>query len=524
MNKSKKLNFDLNLSNEKDARFEFRFKKKDAKIKKKLVKNRQRPREWKGTKSNSGLDSKSRSGSDTKSRSSAGSSTRTRSSSSDRQSTNPETSRSGATFVKYSGSKDSVALESGQFKKTLKPQTIPVPRVEKRNPLQDLVEQDVLNEEKELKSLEKKLKIKNGKLNEKFKEDGLEYLLGFQSDSAEINFEHPMEFDSSQGEEIAESSQDDEMNIDMSESNSSDNGEDIAESTSQDEDMNIDMSESNSSDMQDSSEMDDLKESETLNESKLESSLSENADLQPTLKQKTNSTSDIYGQNTYVPPHLRKPIEQDDKLRKILQGHINRLANQNMDSIVGFTMDLARNYSRNEMNTTITNIVVSSIADSSNLLDGFCGTFGCYLSCLYNLMGTEFGAHLIQQVCSLFCQEYEQRIQNGDSDYGVGDKKCTNLGLLIAYLYSLGVTSHVLVYDLIKKCIGNLHEVDLEILKRFLTVCGSQLRKDDPSALKEIVILLEQSMLTKEVTPRMKYLAESIAELKNSKKRFAIID
>ena len=182
-------------------------------------------------------------------------------------------------------------------------------------------------------------------------------------------------------------------------------------------------------------------------------------DLSNQLVQKTKSTSDIYGQNAYVPPHLRTATTHDEKLCKILQGQINTLSTQNMESIVQFTVELSQDYSRNEMNTSITTIVVNSVADSANLLDLFCGTFAVYLTALYNIIGLEFGAHLIQHIVTMFLVEYKKRVAEGNNFESIGDKKCTNLGLLLSYLYTLGVIGHVLVYDIIRNCIQSLEEL-----------------------------------------------------------------
>ena len=343
----------------------------------------------------------------------------------------------------------------------------------KRNPLQDLLEKESPNDDNEIQILEKKLKIQGGKLSAEFQEDGLDFLLCYRDAG-----QNGIRMDSDFG--------DHDQNYT---SIDSDYGQESINS-----ERHVEYSKSSD---------EETKAAEPSNQ----------------LVQKTKSTSDIYGQNAYVPPHLRTASTTDDKLCKILQGQINRLSTQNMESIVQFTIDLSQNYSRNEMNTSITNIVVNSVADSANLLDLFCGTFAVYLTALYNIIGLEFGAHLIQHIVTMFLVEYKKRVAEGNNFKSIGDKKCTNLGLLLSYLYTLGVIGHVVVYDIIRNCIQSLEEVDLEILKRFLSVCGFQLRKDDPGALKEIVRLLEQSMSTKTATPRMKYLAESINDIKNNKKR-----
>jgi nucleolar MIF4G domain-containing protein 1 len=297
-------------------------------------------------------------------------------------------------------------------------------------------------EDEQIKELERKLKIKKGTLGKGFKEDGLDYLLGFGSDENE-------------GEEL-----------DIPPQNDSEF--EVHELDSEQEPL-TEGEESNDGD----SEMDDAVNSDT----------SENSHP---LKQKTKSTTDIYGGSTgetkkYVPPHLRN--EKSDKytrLKRQLHGLLNRLASANMESIVQGVSTLLLSHPRHDVTEIITDLVLELIGDSQNLLDSFCCTFGCFLAILFHLIGMEFGAHLTQTVVQVFLKYRDEHT----------GKQSTNYATLLAYLYTFQVVGCPLMYDLIKQSLGSLTELDVEILLRFVKTAGHQLRTDDPSSLKEIIIML----------------------------------
>lgn len=86
-------------------------------------------------------------------------------------------------------------------------------------------------------------------------------------------------------------------------------------------------------------------------------------------------------------------------------------------------------------------------------------------------------------------------------------KEALNLLALIAELYNAGVIGSVLVYDLIRGFLADsaagIGEKAIESLLKVLRrtpdrkkvgltpVCGQQLRRDDPSSLKDIVGLVQ---------------------------------
>jgi nucleolar MIF4G domain-containing protein 1 len=78
------------------------------------------------------------------------------------------------------------------------------------------------------------------------------------------------------------------------------------------------------------------------------------------------------------------------------------------------------------------------------------------------------------------------------------------------------------MYDMIRHLIQNFSELDIECLLLLLSHCGRSLRSDDPSALKEITLLVqkkksEHSKLRS--SSRADFMLTAITDLKNNKRR-----
>jgi nucleolar MIF4G domain-containing protein 1 len=101
--------------------------------------------------------------------------------------------------------------------------------------------------------------------------------------------------------------------------------------------------------------------------------------------------------------------------------------------------------------------------------------------------GKEVGASVLDAVVRKLDQE-TTRQQDGEE----GKKRLNLIGFL-AEMYNLQVVAAGLVFDIVKELIGNgLKEGDVEALLRILRQSGPQLRHDDPTALKQIIQLIQE--------------------------------
>jgi nucleolar MIF4G domain-containing protein 1 len=194
----------------------------------------------------------------------------------------------------------------------------------------------------------------------------------------------------------------------------------------------------------------------------------------------------------YVPPHLKNKLQlastlvtatpdlQDpaNRLRRQIQGLLNRLSDATLPNIASEISDLYLSNTRNSV-TEIT---------SANIHDSFVCTYAAFITCLHSSVA-EFGAKFLQNLVG----KLDYVNSNEETTQESGESKSSlNYSSLIAFLYNFSQVNHRLIYDIIRKLLDSLTEANVEALLRILKISGSKLRSDDPSALKDIIILVNE--------------------------------
>ncbi|KAJ2987564.1 suppressor of glycerol defect [Globomyces sp. JEL0801] len=311
---------------------------------------------------------------------------------------------------------------------------------------------------KTIEDYSKKLKLKNGKLNQSFKRDGLDFLLEDLGEAGSDNDDLLLSNDdvSSDNDNLETDSDHSDVDENMSET----------DQFSMEGDINMDSEEEDDDDVMEV-DFDNADAFDDDSTSDLETSLKP-VSIKPKI--------DIYGQSTgmtgaYVPPHLRKSSNNQNekyiRLQRQIQGLLNRLSDANIESIVSGLQDCLLENPRHDVTEIITELVLSYIGDHANLLDSFSATYACLLAVLYHTIGLEFGAHFIQTLVERFEKERLSAIQESEASKRVS-KQCTNYVTLLGFLYNFNVVGCILIYDLIKMAISQLSELDVEILLRLI--------------------------------------------------------
>ncbi|KAH9015184.1 hypothetical protein EDB84DRAFT_1634669 [Lactarius hengduanensis] len=239
------------------------------------------------------------------------------------------------------------------------------------------------------------------------------------------------------------------------------------------------------------------------------------------------------GSSRYVPPHLREglpnPNKSDSyaKLTRQLKGSLNKLSEQNIATILSSIEALYREHRRNDVTTSITSFVIEVVSAHSALLDSYVILHAALVSSLHRIIGAEFAASFVQSVVSSYEHHYSVLASAtvGDALSDPSGKECSNLIVLLSELYNFQVISCVLVYDIIRNLLlaVELTEYVVELLLKLLRNSGQQLRQDDPSALKDIVQIV-QSKTSDTETPlssRTRFMLETLINLKNNKTKRA---
>lgn len=228
-------------------------------------------------------------------------------------------------------------------------------------------------------------------------------------------------------------------------------------------------------------------------------------------------TSDSAQPTKYIPPALRGPPSSDaealSRLKRQVQGLLNRLSEANILSILREIEQVYQNNARGYVNTTLVDLLMGMLSDPSALLDTFLILHAGFIAAVYKVIGPDFGAQIVERIVS----EFDQHYQGNKAGSG---KQTTNLMSVVAELYTFQVIGSNLVFDYVRFFLDELSDINTELLLRIVRAAGPQLRQDDPTALKDIVVLLQKSVAKvgqNNLSVRTKFMIETINDLKNNR-------
>ncbi|KAL2072280.1 hypothetical protein VTL71DRAFT_11623 [Oculimacula yallundae] len=231
----------------------------------------------------------------------------------------------------------------------------------------------------------------------------------------------------------------------------------------------------------------------------------------------------------YIPPSMRKAASSDSeelvRLRRRTQGLVNRLTESNLISILTDIEKLYRESPRQHVTSTLVDILLTSVCEPTSLPDTLIILPAGFISAIYKIIGTDFGAQVIQRIVELFDEHYVRAIALGNTGPSASttdsSKETSNLIMLLSEMYNFQVVGSGLMFDYIKMFLEKLSELNAELLLKIIRASGPQLRQDDPSALKTIVAMLrpaiEKAGGEANISVRTKFMIETINDLKNNK-------
>ncbi|GAX26018.1 hypothetical protein FisN_4Hh486 [Fistulifera solaris] len=274
-------------------------------------------------------------------------------------------------------------------------------------------------------------------------------------------------------------------------------------------------------------------------------------DVQHTYK--PTEGEDIYGKKIqtqlgdaaprkYVPPHMRKAeasldSENDKKRQENLQAiqrSLNHVLNKlSSDSVISVAQAIARlypSYPTSDVNECIWTNAKSACISRVHLMTGLIPEYVAALAGVQAIQGdtSQLGAFLMEKVVIEMWEELKvSRESTGSTSVGDDNdllaKQGSNMTIFLCYMYNFGIIHCSLVYDIIRDFLESFKEIDIELLLLILRHSGRALRSDDPSALKDIVLLVQKRALegaaNSKNAARVDYMVTAIMDLKNNKKR-----
>ncbi|KAF2160604.1 hypothetical protein M409DRAFT_37712 [Zasmidium cellare ATCC 36951] len=225
----------------------------------------------------------------------------------------------------------------------------------------------------------------------------------------------------------------------------------------------------------------------------------------------------------YIPPSLRQSSGTDDEvlrqLRRQIQGQLNRLSEANILSILQAMQEFYTKNARQHVTSTLIDLLTNLICDPSVLNDTFLVLHAGFAAAVYRTIGIDFGAQLLETVVRMFDAHYSTASEG---------KQELNLIAFLSNLYAFQLVGSEIMFDYIRMLLDkdNFSETSTELLLRIIRMTGTQLRQDDPSALKDIVLLLQKTVSAigqDKVSVRTKFMIETIHNLKNNRMKTGVV-
>ncbi|XP_060812647.1 nucleolar MIF4G domain-containing protein 1 homolog [Bombus pascuorum] len=395
----------------------------------------------------------------------------------------------------------------------------------KKNKKHKLLNEANLKEDREIKKLEKRLKLNKRKsktIPKSFVTDGLDYLLDFclekdrkhiiETEKGILENEFNIDFDTNSSETVEGNEY---ANINSDTVNKSKN-ENI------DFDAFVEEQSDNNSDLD---ELTQVKVPKTKKTKLAQAKKPDNIGIND-----KDTWEDIYGRkrdkdgniihnaSRYVPPAVRAITmhnmnPNDEKLlslKKQLKGCLNRVTEKNMYSIANQIEEMYMKNSRNNMNNVLSELVIESLVSHVLTPDRLISEHMMLIAILHANIGIEVGANFLEKLIKQFVEMME-KLQD------VANKELDNIVLMISHLYNFKVFGYKLLYQILDKLMAKFTEKEIELILLILKTVGFSLRKDDPSALKEFIQSLQRKASHENgENSRIKFMLEILLAIKNN--------
>ncbi|KAH8423373.1 MIF4G domain-containing protein [Aspergillus melleus] len=396
------------------------------------------------------------------------------------------------------------------------------------------VQEKLDQDDAEIAALEKRLGLKKGKkLPKSFADDGLDDLLGDLDDgSADEGRKRKREADDwlrSKRRKAQGLKSDSESGEDDSDMGSDMGLDDLDELEDGDLDDLDDMDDEDEDDEEEEGDEDDDAFGEFDEDDEDEDEGVDEEEDKPAPKKRENPyVAPVAPEPTenkpqkYIPPSLRAASNSESetliRLRRQAQGHLNKLSEANMVSILSEYEKLYRDYPRGEVTSTLINLLFGLICERSALQDTFVILHAGFIAAVYKVVGIDFGAQLVQKIVEMFDA-------GGDEKGKFEGKEAINLISLLSQLYNFHVIGSTLIFDYIRLFLQEITEENTELLLKIIRNSGPQLRQDDPSSLKDIVLLIQPAVAKAgeaALTVRTKFMIDTITDLKNNRMKSGV--
>ena len=378
----------------------------------------------------------------------------------------------------------------------------------------------------DLEYLEKKLKLNNNEIMEKYKKsmaienydaDIFDFLDNIDS-SVQKSIDKYKKYDpktfnkNSKKEDISEEKEDDNENKEIKHDEEEDENEEF-----EGEEFEDDKGEENNEDIED---MEDIEEEveDNIEDNQKDGEVGKNEKIKNESKEVILLTKEIKQKNEELINQFKK--ELTSLLNKIAESNLSLILPAIFSKISTF-VDSYQDKDKISKNKTIYDIIsqilIKTIIYPQVINLPIMSCICTFISLLHFVkFGQSFLIFFIKK-----CLDELNYLKNEDNK--IEKYKYKNFIFLIIHLYIFENINSVFIYDLIKFLIDNFNESNSEYLLLLLSYTGINIRKENPSNLKDIITLINikynNIKISKDEnsTEKIKYIIDMINDIKQNK-------
>lgn len=207
---------------------------------------------------------------------------------------------------------------------------------------------------------------------------------------------------------------------------------------------------------------------------------------------------------------LQEPtLTNDAEVERLIRRCLNRLSSENFEPLVKELVSMMEAHSSQVVCQTLTKEMLKAVGDNGRLLTD--------LTCMYAFVVAGVHTHCGLQVVAVIVEHVVRAHQKAFAENQ--EREGMNYLLLIAHLYNLQILHCTLVYDIVNFMCRNFSTSAISQVHLILKNVGLNLRSDDPRALKDMILLVQESATANGVSEegRSRFLLEMVYSLKNNK-------
>lgn len=248
------------------------------------------------------------------------------------------------------------------------------------------------------------------------------------------------------------------------------------------------------------------------------------------VENEAESSSKPYNEDTSSQPrHLWKHTHpsmttsgKDVELKRTVHGLLNRLSQNNFDSVIAAFISTCQQNSRTLVFEAIIYTIMDSLQRQSNLLDVFVLNYSLLISSLGQLISVDLVGSMLESCVVSF----DKVKGHHDADSSSDSKFLLNLVSFLAYLYNLQAISCNIIVDLLDESLKLLHEVDVEIILRLVRIAGAQMRNEDSDSLKAILLKVANAAAAipdDRKSSRFRFMIDAIQDLRYNRQKLLAV-